>query len=363
MSQVLVYVGTYTRRGSEGIYVYGLDMTTGALQPLSATGGVADPSFLALDPQRRHLYAVSEVAEFDGQPSGGVCAYAIAPDTGALTPLNRVGSGGLWPCHISVEATGRYALVANYRDGRVAMLPILADGRLGPASHAVQHEGSSIHPQRQAGPHAHSITPDPANRYALAADLGLDQVLVYRMDLRAGKLHAADRPYAEVKAGAGPRHLDFSPNGKFVYLINEIASTMTAWDYDGARGTLYQLQALPTLPLGFQGVSHCADVHVAPSGRFVYGSNRGHDSIVIYALDQAGRMTLVGHEPTRGKNPRNFAIDPTGTYLLVANQDSDNIVTYRIDPATGKLSYTGHEAPVSMPVCVKITPLPEGPRR
>lgn len=363
MRQVLVYVGTYTRRGSEGIYTCALDMSTGALRPLAATGGLSDPSFLALDPRRRRLYAVSEVDRFEGQPGGGVGAYAIAPDTGALTPLNRVGSGGTWPCHISVEATGRHALVANYRDGRVAMLPILSDGRLGPASHAVQHEGSSVHPQRQAGPHAHSITPDPGNRYALAADLGLDQVLVYRMDLAAGQLRAADPPHIAIKAGSGPRHLDFHPSRRFVYLINEIGSTMAALAYDETRGTLHEQQTLSTLPAGYEGVSHCADVHVAPSGRFLYGSNRGHDSIVIYALDAAGRMTLVGLEPTRGKNPRNFAIDPTGTFLLAANQDSDNIVTFRIDPDTGKLSYTGHEASISMPVCLKVVPMASGSGR
>ncbi|MBI2941734.1 MAG: lactonase family protein [Chloroflexi bacterium] len=356
-----VFVGTYTRsdpraaRGAEGIYVYRLDPSTGALTHAHTMAGVVNPSFVALDPRHRCLYAVNEVQDIDGRTSGAASAFHIDPATGALSFLNRQSSGGTGPCHLSVDQTGRYVLVANYSGGSVAMLPIEDGGRLGPASDFVQHVGSSVNPRRQEGPHAHSINLDPTNRFALVADLGLDRVLVYRLDLERGKLVPNDVPWAPVHPGAGPRHLDFHPNGRFVYVINELDSTMTTFAWDGERGTLREIQNLSTLPPGFAGTSYCADVHVAPSGRFVYGSNRGDDSIAIFAVDaETGQLTPVGHESTRGKTPRNFALDPAGTLLLAANQDTDTIVTFRIDPETGKPTPTGQVASVPMPVCLKF---------
>jgi 6-phosphogluconolactonase len=249
-------------------------------------------------------------------------------------------------------------LVANYGGGSVAVLPIQEDGQLGAATDVVQHVGSSIHPTRQQEPHAHSITLDPTNRYALACDLGLDQVLIYRFDSAAGKLAPNDPPGAPLRPGAGPRHLAFHPSGRYVYVINELDSTLTVFAWDETRGTLREIHTMPTLPEDFAGKNTCADLHVAPSGRFVYGSNRGHDSIVIFAINaQTGELSYVGHESTRGQTPRNFAIDPTGTFLLAANQRSDTIVSFRINQETGKLTPTGQVTRVPTPVCIKVAQL------
>ena len=356
--QFLVYVGTYTKKGSEGIYVYRLDTSSGALEPVSKATGVENPSFLAIHPSRRYLYAVDEVREFKGQPGGAVSAFAIDPKTGDLTYLNQQLSRGAGPCHLSVDQTGKFVLAANYSAGSAAILPIRDDGRLGEATDVVQHQGSSVNPKRQKGPHAHSINLSPDNRFAFVADLGLDKIMIYQLDLGEGKLKPNDPPFAKVPPGAGPRHFAFHPNGKYAYVINELDNTMTAFAYDAARGALTEIQTLSTLPEGFDETSYCADVHVSPSGKFLYGSNRGHDSIVIFEIDEGtGKLSLVGHEPTQGKNPRNFAIDPTGAFLLAANQDSDSIVVFRIDEKTGKLTPTGHVAEVSMPVCLKLIPV------
>jgi len=358
---ILAYVGTYTRTQgqaqgeSDGIYVYRMDPDSGALTLAHTASGVVNPSFLALDPRQRHLYAVSEVQETGGQAGGAVSAFAVDPATGALTYLNQQPSHGTDPCHLTVDRTGRFVLVANYSSGSAAIFPIQADGRLGPATDVVQHAGSSVNPRRQQGPHAHSINVDPANRFALVADLGLDKVLVYRLDLDRGKLIPNDEPSAPLRPGAGPRHLAFHPSARYAYVINELDSTLTTFAYDETRGTLREIQSVSTLPEGFAGTNYPADVHVSPSGRFVYGSNRGHDSIVAFAVDaETGRLTCVGHEPTQGQVPRNFALDPTGTYLLAANQRTDTVVTFRIDQRTGMPVPTGHVAAVPRPVCVKI---------
>jgi len=356
--EILVYVGTYTRRGSEGVYAYRLDLSTGSLEHISTAPKVENPSFLAIHPQRRYLYAVNEMGEFAGRPSGGVSAFAIDPDAGSLSLLNQQPSEGNGPCHLSVDATGKYVLVANYGGGSVAILPVQDDGSLGEATDFVQHQGSSVNPRRQEGPHAHSITLDPTNRYAFAADLGLDRILTYKVDLEQGKLPPNEPPWTEVAPGAGPRHFAFHPGGKYAYLITELANTFVAYTYDESAGTLQETQTVSTLPDDFDGTSHCADVHVSPDGKFLYGSNRGHDSIAIGAIDAStGRLTLVDYVPTGGKNPRNFGIDPTGAFLLAANQDTDNIVVFRIDPDTGKLESTGRQAEVPMPVCVKLMSL------
>ena len=355
---MLVYVGTYTRGGSEGVYVYRMDASTGGLEYVSKATGLDNPSFLAIDPRRRHLYAVSQVVESQGPPSGSVSAFSIDPATGELTFLNRQPSVGAGPCHLTVDGTGRCVLVANYRGGSVAVLPIEDDGRLGEATDFVQHEGSSVDAGRQEGPHPHSVNLDSASRYAYVPDLGLDKVLVYKLDAGKGKLTAGDEPWVQVKTGAGPRHFAFHPGGRFAYVINELDSTFTAFACDNVKGTLREVQTVSTLPVAFEGESHCADVHVSPSGEFLYGSNRGHDSIVVFAIDgDTGTLTYVGHEPTQGMTPRNFAIDPTGAFLLAANQDSDSIVTFRVDRRTGKLEPTGHVAQVSMPVCLKLVPV------
>lgn len=354
---VLVYIGTYTKGNgkAEGIYVYELDPRDGALRHRHTVRGPVNPSFLALDPSHRYLYCVSEIQDAEGRAGGGVGAFRLDRASGALTALNQQSSGGAGPCHISVEATGKYALVANFASGSIAMLPIQPDGSLAPASDFVQHTGSSTHPQRQASAHAHSINPDPDNRFALVADLGMDRVLVYKMDLTAGKLQPHDRPWSQARAGAGPRHLAYHSNGRFVYVINEIDSTMSAYTYDATAGTLEEIQSLSTLPDGFSGNNSTADVHRAPSGDYLYGSNRGHDSIAVFAVDaSSGKLTARGHVSTQGRTPRNFGIDPSGTFLLAANQATDTIVSYRLNPVNGMPEPTGAVAQVPSAVCLKF---------
>jgi len=358
---VLVYVGTYTGKGSEGVYVYRLDSSTGALTYVSKTAGLENPSFLAIDPRGRCVYAVRESGGSAGRKGGAVIALSRNPATGELTILNEQPSGGQGPCYITVDRDGRFLLVANYGSGHVAILPVADDGRLQPAGSVVQHEGSSVNPTRQKEPHAHCIVLDAGNRFALAADLGIDKIMVYRFNSEPGKLLPNDPPFAQSKPGSGPRHIAFHPNGKYVYVIEELSSTVTVFAYDADSGTLKPFQAgdakccVSTLPEGFQGTNTCADIHVHPSGRFLYGSNRGHNSIAIFAIDdKTGGLRLLGHEPTQGKTPRNFAIDPSGTFLLVANQDSDTIVSFRINQEVGTLTATGQVCRVSMPVCLKM---------
>jgi 6-phosphogluconolactonase len=353
-----VYVGTYTRGGeSKGIYRLHLNSVTGEMTGLTPVAEAVNPSFLALDPQRKFLYAVSEISDLDGKPTGGVTAFRIDPATGDLTKINAQSSGGAGPCHLIVDHTGKNVLVANYGGGSAAVLPIAEDGSLKPASSVVQHEGSSVNPQRQKEPHAHSINLDRAGERAFVADLGLDKVMIYRFDPGAGKLAGNDPSAAEIEPGSGPRHFDFHPSGRFAYVINELASTITALAYDSATGALTELQTVSTLPSGFGGVNYTADIHVHPTGKFLYGSNRGHDSIVVFAIDeQTGELRHVQHQSTMGETPRNFGIDPSGRVLLAENQKSGTIYSFRIDSEEGRLSLSGHSIKVPAPVCVQFAP-------
>ncbi len=355
--KLLVYVGARTKDKRGGIHRYHLDLATGALNWIGVTADVANPSFLAIHPSRRFLYAVNEVYRLAGKKSGAVSAFAIHPQTGELTFLNQQPSGGAGPCHLVVDRRGKHVLAANYGGGSVCVLPIGADGRLGRATAFIQHEGRSVDPKRQTAPHAHSINLDAANRFAFAADLGLDKLLVYRFDAAKGTLAPNEPAFAAVAPGAGPRHFAFHPNGRYAYVINELHSTVSAFRYDAERGVLTALQTVSTLPAGFAGKSFPAEVQVHPSGKFLYGSNRGHDSIAIFAIDpRAGTLRPAGHQSTQGKAPRHFQVDPTGTYLLAANQRSDNIVVFRIEPKTGGLKPTGHVVSVPAPACVKMVP-------
>ena len=348
---MFVYVGAYTEPHyngkAEGISIFDFDPASGALRPIGVVAAVANPSFLALDDSGRFLYAVNEVAD------GGVTALARDPQSGALTALNQEPSHGADPCYVSPAGDGRFALVANYTSGTVAVLPVAGNGRLGPATDVIQFEGSGPRPQ-QDGSHAHMIAPDPSGRHVLATDLGADQLYVYRLDTAAGKLvpNAAGTPTVKEQPGAGPRHFAFAPDGRALYVINELDSTLSVYRYDGERGALDPIQTVATLPEGFAGENACAHVVVSPDGRFVYGSNRGHDSIAIWAVGEGGRVTPVGHEPTRGKTPRGFALDPAGDWLLVANQDSDTIVPFRRERETGALTATGEVIASPSPVAV-----------
>jgi 6-phosphogluconolactonase len=360
-NQLLVYIGTYTDGKSKGIYTCRLDLATGSLSPPGLAAEAKNPSFLSVHPNRRFLYAVNEVDEFAGKEGGSVSAFTIQPETGKLTLLNQQPSGGGGPCYLVVDKTGKYVLVANYGGGSVSALPVQKEGRLGEATAFVQHRGSSVNPERQEGPHAHSINVDAANRFAVAADLGLDKLLVYRFDSTKGTLTPNDPASASVKPGAGPRHFAFHPKGTSAYVINEMQSTLTAFSYDSGHGVLKELQTISTLPPRFEGENTTAEVQVHPSGKFLYGSNRGHDSIAVYAINpDKGTLTFVEHQSTRGKTPRNFGIDPTGRYLLAANQDSGSVVVFRIDSQTGRLTPIGQSIEVPSPVCVKFVPTNPG---
>lgn len=352
-----VYVGTYTDGGkSRGIYLLELDPATGALTAPSLVGEAVNPSYLAIQPGGQHLLAVNEVGNFGGKRTGSVASFAIDPASGKLTPINQQPTGGAGPCFITIDRDGKAALVANYGGGSVAALAIGPDGRVGPPTSFIQHQGKGTNPNRQEGPHAHSINLDAENRFAIAADLGLDKLLIYRFD--AGALTPHDPPFATLAPGSGPRHLALHPDGRHAYVINELNSTVTAFDYDPEKGTLKDRQTITTLPADFRGANYPADIHVHPSGKFLYGSNRGHDSIAAFAIDpKSGALQAIGQTPTGGKNPRNFAIDPSGRILLAANQDTNNINTFLIDPETGRLKPSGHSIEVPKPVCLQLIPI------
>ncbi|MGO9084318.1 MAG: lactonase family protein [Candidatus Sulfotelmatobacter sp.] len=358
----IVYVGPYTEGGSKskGIYAYSYDADTAQITPLGLAAETTNPSWIALAPNGRFLYAVNEIQNYKGPNSGGLSAFSIDRDkdgraTGKLTFLNEVATRGADPCYVTVDKTGKYALVANYTGGSVAVFPIRDDGSLGEASAFVQHTGHGANPQRQEGPHAHSIILSPDNRFVYVNDLGLDELLVYKFDAAKGTLTPNDSPFAKLIAGAGPRHFALHPSGQFAYVISEMASTVTVFANDPKAGALRNLQTISTLPRDFKGKNDDAEVEVDPSGKFLYASNRGHDSIMVFAIDAArGTLTPVEYTPTQGKTPRSFEIDPTGTLLLAANQESNNIVVFRIDQKTGRLTPTGQVLDVAAPVCVKF---------
>ncbi len=348
-----MYVGTYTSGKSEGIYGYHLPpgSAIGMLQFTSSRS--VNPSFLAIDESKRYLYAVNEVGEYAGKPGGGVSAFKIEK-SGSLRLLNEQATQGADPCYLTIDRRRKNLLVANYTGGSVTVLPIRSDGTLGMATDVKQHEGSGPKEQ-QKGPHAHCVILDRSERFAFVSDLGIDKVMIYRFDSAKGKLLPNTQPFAELKAGAGPRHLTFHPNGKFLYAINELDSTIAAFDYNERNGTLAHIETLSTLPGDFSGVSYCADVHIDSSGRFLYGSNRGHNSIVVFEIDQSsGKLKLVEHVSTQGDWPRNFVIHPPTRTLWVANQRSDNFVGFGIDSETGRLRSLNIIGQLPSPVCLKF---------
>lgn len=355
----LMYIGAYTRSephvkgAAQGIYTYQIDADSGVLSYVATTPGLENPTFLTVDPTERYLYAVSEVEEFEGRPSGSVAAYAI-DNEGTLTLLNQQPSHGIAPCHVSVNADNSYLLLTNYGSGVVSMYPLAEDGSLEPASCVIQLEGSGINPQRQKGPHAHSITVDPAGNFAVAADLGTDRVMIYAIDGKNGQLTPAAQPWANAEPGSGPRHFAFHPDLQHAYLIQEMGCMITVFDYEKESGGLTRVQTVSTLPDDYEGDNSCADIHIHPSGRFLYGSNRGHDSIAIFEIDaENGTLTPIGHESTRGRTPRNFVIDAAGAFLYAANQDTHTVETFAIDQTTGMLAHR-HTAEAPSPVCLHI---------
>ncbi len=356
-SEMLVYFGTYTGGKSKGIYVSRFDGRTGKLGEPALAAETSSPSFLAIHPDGKHLYAVNEVADFQGKRSGAVTGYSIESSTGRLSQLNQQPSIGDGPCHIIVDKAGAHVIVANYGGGSTTVLPVGKDRRLGAASAFVQHTGSSVNKSRQEKPHAHCATLDNANRFAFIADLGLDQVLVFKYDSAKGTIVANNPPGGVVPAGSGPRHFAFDPKNNHGYVINEITCTLTAFKYDASKGALQPIQTVSTLPAGesMRPEYSTAEIEVHPGGKFVYGSNRGHNTIAVFGIDEAsGKVSLVQHQSTLGKIPRSFGIDPSGRWLLAANQESDSVAVFAIDSVTGKLASAGQTITVGKPVCVKF---------
>ena len=350
--EVVMYVGTYTKETSAGIYAFRFEPSTGQAEPLGLAAEVREPSFLALHPNGDYLYAVSETDDFDSAGSGSVVSFAIDSESARLTQLNEVSSGGGWPCHLNIDSGGRMLIVANYKGGSIASFPIDSNGTLGEAASFVQHVGSSVH-SRQEQPHAHSADFSADDRFAFFSDLGIDQVKVYRADTATATLTPHEPAFVDVAPGSGPRHFALHPSGRFAYGINELASTVTAYAFDAEAGVLEPVQTASTLPAEFQGENYTAEIQVHPSGRFVYATNRGHDTIAVFAVDEAsGRLESRGQVSSGGNWPRSFVIEPGGAYLLAANQHSDNIVVLRIDQETGALEATGSELVIDAPVCI-----------
>jgi 6-phosphogluconolactonase len=351
----LVYVGTYTAKDSKGIYAYRFDASTGKITPIGLAAATDNPSYVVLHPNGRFLYGVNELQTYNGKSSGAVSAFAINRTSGKLTLLNQVASGGADPCYLSFDKGGKHLLVANYTGGSVSVFPIMEDGKLGEASAFVQHKGSSVNPERQEGPHAHSVELSFDNRFAMVSDLGLDEILVDHFDREKGTLTPNDPPFTKVDPGSGPRHFKFHPNGKWAYLISELANTVTTYSYNSKAGTLQLQQTVSSLPKEFTGHSEAAEIQIDSSGKFLYASNRGYDSVAVFKIDPAkGTLSNVEFVPSGGKSPRYFTFDPSGSRLFVAHEDSGNIVLFKVDQSTGRITPTGEELKIDSPVCVQF---------
>ena len=360
-SSYFVYVGTYTGPTSKGIYGFRFDPKTGQFTSTGLAAELPNPAWLVTDPQHRFLYAATEMGPEPGadnyKKNGSISSYSINPKTGALTFLNKVDAGGGGSCHLVVDKTGKMLFVANYGSGNVASFAIKADGSIGERTGFDQHTGSSIDPARQTGPHAHEVVLSPDNRFLFVPDLGMDQIKVYRVDAAKGTFTPNDPPFATVKAGLGPRHFTFGRGAKFAYAICEMGSSVVVFAYDPAKGALTPLQTISTLPSDFKGEDNSAEIEVGRSGRFLYASNRGSDSITVFAIDPIkGTLTMVQVVPTQGKIPRNFAIDPTGKYLVAGNQKSDQMVVFDVDQNDGQLKPAGQVVDAPAPVSILFVP-------
>jgi 6-phosphogluconolactonase len=344
-------IGVYTSQGkSDGIYVYDFNAKSGSFSYKSKASGIVNPSYLAVSKDRMKVYSVSEM----GQGKGSISAFTFNSVSGELGFINNVSSGGDGPCYVEVDDKGDYVFAANYSSGSLSAIPVNEDGSLNSGKQSIQHGGSSINKESQTKPHVHATVLSPDNRYLLASDLGTDKVYIYRFDARNEKpLSPANPPFINVTAGSGPRHLTFHPNGKYVYVINEMEGSISVFKYK--EGTLEATQTITLLSTGFKGIIEAADIHISPDGKFLYGSNREESNeLVIYSIQNDGKLKYSGRQSTLGKAPRNFAIDPTGTFLLVANQNSDEIVVFKRNKKTGSLQFTGKKISVGMPVCLKF---------
>lgn len=350
-----LYAGTYTTGKSKGIYVLEFNVNTGSLIQKDFCSGIENPSFLVVDRNKKFLYAVSEIENFENEKSGGIYAYKIDQENHSLHFINSVFSNGAHPCHLTIDRNDKYVIVANYSGGNISVIKINDDGSLGKRTDFVQHYGKSLNKSRQEAPHTHSVNIDASNKFVIAADLGIDKLMLYKFDDVNGKLNPTEQIYIETNPGAGPRHFTFHPNGKFAFVINELDCTITSLHFNPIDYLIEQIETVSTLPGDFNGENTCADIHVHPNGKFIYGSNRGHDSIAVFYFDEtAGKLSLIQHQSTLGRTPRNFAIDPSGKFLLTANQNSDSIIVFSIDQLTGKLSATNQKIEIPSPVCLQF---------
>lgn len=348
----ILYVGTYTKGMANGIFVYKFDDRSGKLTDLKMPVISNNPSFLTTSPDKKYLYAVGEIADPDKDNSGGVSSYRIEKD-GKLTLLNHVQTNGANPCHVGISPDGKKLVASNYTGGNISLFHILPDGSLTALMQTIQHTGSGPFPKRQTEPHAHSARFDASGKLVYVADLGIDELKIYRLDKEKGELVPGDQPFVKIRPGSGPRHFDFSSDGRYIYVINELSSTITVLMKYG--GEWKEIQTISTLPSDFKGESWCADIHLSADGRFVYGSNRGHNSIAVFARNQtSGKLEMIQTISVEGNWPRNFTLDPTGGFLLVANQRSNDITVFRIDQQSGKLAYTGIKVPNESPVCLQF---------
>ena len=354
-AEYLLYVGTYTGTGSEGVYAFRFDPATGESSTLDLAAATENPSFLAIDPEGRILYAANELEEFRGEPTGTVSVFAIDQASGMLKLLQQVPSLGGSPAHLSLDMSARHLLVANYGGGNVAVFPVGRDGRLGEHSALVQNSGASVNPERQAGPHAHFIQVTRDNRLAITADLGLDKLFLHRFDADTGSMTPASTAFVKADAGSGPRHVAFAPSGNHVYVVNELVSTVTVYAYQIDLETLDSLQTISTLPEDYVGANTGTEIEVNATGRTLYVSNRGHDSIAVFSIDpHDGSLRSPEWVPSGGKMPRYFVVDPTGQWLFAANQASNSINLLRIDPESGRLTPTDRSLKVIAPVCLRF---------
>jgi len=349
----LVFISAFAGGNQAGIHSFNLDLNSGVLKPLTRTTGVENPFFLALSPDKKFLYSIHAL-KFGSKDAEEVAAFKLVGNSGELKLLNKQSAKGSAACYLYVDHSGKTVVVANYSSGSIASLPVKEDGSLNEAASFFQHQGSSVNPARQKEPHAHCIIVSPDNKFAFAADLGLDQILSYKLDSNSGKMMANDPAFTKTPDGAGPRHLTFHPNGKQIYVINELLNSVTVFDYDASKGALTSKQTISTVPNDFKGTSYCADLKVTPDSKYLYGTNRGHDSIAAYSIGTKGELTLIGIEPSLGKGPQNLAITAKGEYLLCANMPGKNVVVFRIDPKTGKIKPVGDPVMMPSPSCIML---------
>jgi 6-phosphogluconolactonase len=349
------FVGNFGIGQDGRIYFCRLDLKSGEISLIKENRGIDNPSFIEIDSSNRFLYAVNETEKSENYSGGFVSSFAIKRDDGSLRFINRQPTLGGSPCYITSDPADKFLLITNYSGGSIIVFPLLDAGNIGQNISFIQNTGRSVNPDRQKSPHPHSIFLSPDCHYAFVPDLGLDKILIYRFDQKSGKLTSNPFPYISLNPGAGPRHLTFHPFLKFAYCINELNSTITGFRYKPMNGKLTAIQTISTLPEDFHGENYCADIHIHPDGKFLYGSNRGHNSIACYSLDQSkGKLKMTGCASTQGEWPRNFAIDPSGQYLLAANQRSNNIFTFRINKETGELTPTVFSIEINQPVCIRF---------